>query len=135
MSYSKKQMSSRGFAIFTFVFAALLTTVIPAETRAEDGAAAVRQFDLVIRNRELQQDEKTLRVTQGDNVELTWTSDEAGKLHLHGYDIEFEVSPGEPSTVTFQAHATGRFPITSHGFSGEHQHGHEAVLYLEVYPD
>jgi hypothetical protein len=132
---SKKHMRTRALVICTFVFAALLTTVMPAESLATDGASAVRSFDLVIRNRELQRAEKTLRVTQGDNVELTWTSDEAGKLHLHGYDIEFEVSPGEPSIVTFDAHATGRFPITSHGFSGEHQHGHEAVLYLEVYPD
>jgi FtsP/CotA-like multicopper oxidase with cupredoxin domain len=83
----------------------------------------------------VQLDPNVIRVTMGDRVTLSWTSDEAGSLHLHGYDIEFEVGPGRTETMTFLASATGRFPITSHGFGGEEGHGHKALLYLEVYPD
>ncbi len=75
-----------------------------------------------------------IRVTQNDNVELVWHSDEKTKLHLHGYDIEFELTPEEPVVISFKAHATGRYPITSHEFGGKHDHGHETLLYLEVYP-
>jgi hypothetical protein len=94
-----------------------------------------QRLELRITQRQLQDGDKTRRVTQGQTVEMVWTSDEAGQLHLHGYDIEFEVSPESPTVVTFEAHATGRFPVTSHGFGDERGHGHEVLLYLEVYPD
>jgi hypothetical protein len=35
--------------------------------------------------------------------------------------------------MVIEAYATGRFPITSHGW-GEGGHGHDALTYLEVYP-
>ncbi len=97
--------------------------------------AAVKRFVIVISERSVPPDMKTLRVTLGDALELVWKSDESGKLHLHGYDMEFEVTPEKETLVGFTAHATGRFPVTSHGFGGDHGHGHEAVLYIEVYPD
>jgi hypothetical protein len=102
---------------------------------AGEGSPATRRFELVIHDRELTGDQRTLRVDQGDFVELTWVSDEAGELHLHGYDIAFEVSPAKPTVVAFEAHATGRFPVTSHGFGDDTGHGHAALLYIEVYPD
>lgn len=94
----------------------------------------VRRFEIPIRDRQVQLESNVLRVNRSDRVELFLTTDEAVRLHLHGYDLEFEVQPGEPAVQTFEAYATGRFPITSHGFGGEH-HGHETLLYLEVYPD
>jgi len=105
----------------------------PGEAAGNDQIPAVQRFELAISDRSVQLESGTLRVTQGQQVELVWTSDESGTLHLHGYDIEFEVGPEAPAEYSFEAHATGRFPITSHGFGGEH--GHEALLYLEVYPD
>jgi hypothetical protein len=80
---------------------------------------------------------KTLRVTQGDVVSLRWNTDEKVTLHLHGYDIELTVLPEKSVTMKFTAKATGRFPITSHGFSGAkgHSHGSGALFYLEVHPN
>jgi hypothetical protein len=58
-------------------------------------------------------------------------------IHLHGYDIEKVITPEAPTTFNFTTYATGRFPITAHGF-GAHAHGggHEEapLLYLEVHP-
>ena len=112
-----------------------VVVVVPGHAIDEVNSPNLHRFDLVIRERTVQSESKVIRATQGEQLELVWTSDEAGKLHLHGYDIEFEVGPGEPAIYTFEARATGRFPITSHGFSGEDGHGHNAMLYLEVYPD
>ena len=75
--------------------------------------------------------QRTIRVAEGDRVELRWTADEAVELHLHGYDIELHVTPDEPGTMTFEAHTAGRFPVGSHGTGG---HGHGNVVYLEVHP-
>ena len=68
------------------------------------------------------------RVTQGDTVTFKVTSDMAGELHLHGYDISIQVAAGETLSPPFEAHATGRFPLEIH------EGGHGTLLYLEVYP-
>ena len=86
-----------------------------------------------IENHALVAPEGTIRVTQGDMIELIWTSDEMTELHLHGYDLEIDLQPNVPAAMVFEAYATGRFPITSHGW-GDGGHGHDALTYLEVYP-
>lgn len=96
-------------------------------------AAETRHFDLEIRDRRVVLDGEVVRVNKGDQVIMRWIADERVELHLHGYDIEFELVPGEPVEQAFEAHATGRFPVTSHGFGDEHG-GHHTLLYLEVYP-
>jgi hypothetical protein len=116
------------------LIATLLLFFVPVSINADTNERAVKQIELVISERKVQREEKTIRVTQGESLELVWTSDETAELHLHGYDISFEVSPETPAIVTFDANATGRFPITSHGFGGQKGHGHEALLYIEVYP-
>lgn len=116
----------------------LMGSAAPAtagDAEPDEAAAVPKQFYLTIRERQIAKGDTTVRVSQGDLVELVFATDEAGRLHLHGYDIEFDVSPHDQVRVTFEAHATGRFPVTSHGFGGTHDHGHQALLYVEVYPD
>jgi nitrous oxide reductase len=48
----------------------------------------------------------TLRAHQNDAITITVTSDQEGELHLHEYDIAFEVKPGQPTTHTFKADKT-----------------------------
>jgi len=99
---------------------------------AGQAVAEARVFDLTVRASELAPEVHVIRVRQGDDVTLRWTSDRALTIHLHGYDIEKQVpSAGEPTIMRFTARATGRFPIEVHGAS----HGPEKVLgYLEVHP-
>jgi hypothetical protein len=73
----------------------------------------------------------TVRVQQGDDVELRWSSDKPMELHLHGYDIEVKVSPQAPAVMSFKANIPGRFPVEPHGQGPGH---HRPVLYLEVHP-
>ena len=79
---------------------------------------------------------RTIRVTQGDRVQLNWQTDEKVELHLHGIDQKTVVLPGVGGTMRFTAEATGRFPVTSHGFGNKagHHHGPGALMYVEVYP-
>jgi hypothetical protein len=121
-------------SLWWILLATLLFFFVPMLVHADADEGVVKRIELVISERKVQLEEKTIRVTQGESLELVWESDETAELHLHGYDISFEVSPEAPAIVTFEAHATGRFPITSHGFGGEQGHGHEALLYIEVYP-
>ena len=75
--------------------------------------------------------DNTVRVKEGDDVELRWTSDRPVTLHLHGYEIDAQVSPGKPSSMSFKARFAGRFPVHEHA---EGAANHRPVLYVEVYP-
>jgi len=128
-------MKSLLFKYYFTLLGLLLQITVPSLLLAETTEAAARQIELVISERKVEPENRNVRVTQGENIEMIWNTDELVELHLHGYDISFEVSPGKATSITLKAHATGRFPISSHGFSGEHENSHNALLYLEVYPD
>lgn len=108
-----------------------IPSVLVAVAGAQDSPQRV--IDIRIENRKVVAPEEAIRVTEGETIELRWTSDELVELHLHGYDLEIHVRPNEPAAILIDAHATGRFPVTSHGW-GEGGHGHEELTYLEVYP-
>jgi len=90
-------------------------------------------FDVKIERRKIIGGVKTIRVKQGEQVSLRWTTDEAATVHLHGYDIEKKIKPNESAVMSFKANATGRFPIEAHGF-GDKKSKHTVLLYLEVLP-
>jgi hypothetical protein len=47
-------------------------------------------------------------------VKLLLTSDEPVEVHLHGYDLEREIEPGETTMLSFKAYLTRRFEIGDH---------------------
>ena len=53
-------------------------------------------------------------ITVGDRVRFRISSDSPPEFHLHGYDLEEEVEPGEPAELSFEAATTGRFEIEDH---------------------
>jgi hypothetical protein len=58
-------------------------------------------------------------VTEGEQVNLQITSDRPIEFHLHGYDLEEEVEPGQPGELSFDATMTGQFPIEDHNTEAE----------------
>ena len=119
----------------TWLFWLTAVLILPAMLAqvAVAQAGSLRVVDVRIEGRKVVAPKEAIRVFEGDVVELRWVSDEAVTLHLHGYDIELQLRPGEPAAMLIAAHATGRFPITGHGW-GEQRRGHSAMTYLEVYP-
>lgn len=55
-----------------------------------------------------------INVEEGDQVTLRLTSDHPLEIHLHGYNLEAEVLPGEEAVLSFEAEITGRFEIEDH---------------------
>jgi heme/copper-type cytochrome/quinol oxidase subunit 2 len=45
----------------------------------------------------------------GDNVTIRITSDIAEELHIHGYDLKRELTPGAPAELSFTADIPGVF--------------------------
>ena len=118
------------------VLVLILAILIPPHAASEP-----RVIDLPVRERLLPRDQRIIRVQQGDDVTLRWTTNHELTIHVHGYDIEKRLKPGETATMTFQARAAGRFPITVHGThaasagAAPGREAKEAILgYLEVHP-
>jgi len=83
-----------------------------AQTRKstpEDGSQE-KTFDLAIAQGSMIPSEIT-PVDEGDRVRFRITSDSPMEFHLHGYDLEAQVEPGEPAELAFVATITGRFEI------------------------
>lgn len=47
-----------------------------------------------------------LKATQNDRITINVTSDQEGEVHLHVYDIGFEVKAGQTASHTFTADKT-----------------------------
>lgn len=109
------------------VAAACAVGLMPPAAQAQSRSPHV--IALEIQNRKVPAiPNRTVRVTEGDEVRIDWTTDEAAELHLHGYDIEARAEPGRTVSMSFRAKTAGRFPISAHNF------GHGILMYLEVYP-
>jgi hypothetical protein len=124
--------AARALSIALLVSGSVLT--LAAAEQAASGSDAVERIEIRIENRQVLRD-RVIRINHDQTVQLLWMTDEATELHIHGYDIRFEIAPDVPAEVLFTAHATGRFAVTSHGFGDEHGHGHETLVYIEVYPN
>jgi plastocyanin len=85
----------------------------PTETTAPapEEAAATR---IEIRGGEVVGGPADIKVTKGDEVRIVVASDADDDIHLHGYDIEKKVAPGQPARFKFTADVEGIFEIESH---------------------
>lgn len=106
--------------------------VVKVDTRAKKHVeGAMNRFEMAIADGKIS--DNTVRVKQGDVVELVWKGDARVGLHLHGYDIEAEIVPGSRAVMRFVASVAERFPVALHGQGGR-GHGHQALAYVEVHP-
>ena len=90
-----------------------------------DADAVVINLPIADRTTTLTRDD--LQVKKGDTVSISFTADEAGEIHLHGYDLTAPVSPGSPGALEFVADTAGAFGINFHVFAADAMDGDVAV--------
>ena len=76
------------------------------------GVSRDRTIAVSIENGEMRPAE--ISVNEDDSVTLRLSSDRPMEIHLHGYDVEREVGPGQEASLRFEADLTGRFEIEDH---------------------
>jgi hypothetical protein len=81
----------------------------PARLQAAVPSPSPKTYELVVRGRKLVNGERSLQAKQGEELSIRITVDEAEELHLHGYNLKLDLSPGKPGTLTFLADKSGRF--------------------------
>jgi hypothetical protein len=103
-------MSRNRVLILGLVLAVLLVGGGYLVTRAIGGGGQARSIDLTVSGSTMTPDNPTAK--QGDKITMTITADKAEEIHLHGYDIKFEVpSTGGKVTHTFTADKSGDFEM------------------------
>lgn len=78
--------------------------------RNQGGGGTSRTFDVTVTNGSSMSPDH-LSAKAGDTITINITSDRAGEVHLHGYDIPFDTEPGKVASHTFKASQTGDFDI------------------------
>jgi len=93
------------------VLGTLFAVLRPDEPGA--GAPRLRTIQLAVEDVAMSPDK--VEVGEAARVKLLLTSDGPVEVHLHGYDLEREIEPGETTTRSFASDLTGRFEIENHG--------------------
>lgn len=103
-----------------------------ATTDTAPAAPSAPTASIAVKGREPVGGVQDVEVTKGDVVTLQVSSDAAGEVHVHGYEIEKEVEAGGTIQVKFTADIDGKFEIEQHFESGD---PHEAeIAELTVQP-
>ena len=96
------------------------TTASPSSSsaaRTSDAAprsAAGQRIDVQVAGGQVSGDTGRVPVAAGTEVTLSVTSDVPDEVHLHGYDLAAELTPGTPAEITFDATVPGVFEVELH---------------------
>jgi hypothetical protein len=121
----------------TVARATLVVSLFAATPPTIAGEPASRATVRIEKRQVVEPRDKRLVLPHDVETEIHWHSDESGELHVHGYDLRIRLRPDTVVHTPIKTRATGRFPVTSHGFASKtgQTHGHGALLYIEVHPD
>lgn len=84
------------------------------EEQSEQNGAADVEVNVKIAGDEVSPAPARVEVEQGQRVRVRVTSDQADTIHVHGYDLEAQVTPGKPATIEFTADQTGMYEVETH---------------------
>ena len=71
----------------------------------------IKEVTLKVVDRKVIEGSGDITVREGDVVSMTIVANEDEELHLHGYDKTVDLTKNEPSTLTFIANISGKFPF------------------------
>jgi len=104
-----------GAAIALLLGTAMLAGCVPQVVLPGDCGAGTVQRSATLSGDQLSP--QSIDVCKGQQVTLEITTERAGEIHLHGYDVEapeVEVEPGDTATFKFKATRPGQFIIELH---------------------
>ncbi len=85
-----------------------------SQTTKSSEPAQPQAFRINVKGGVVDGDTQTFTVKKNDRVQIVVSSDAPDQIHLHGYDIEKEATPGKPAHFDFKANVEGAYIIESH---------------------
>jgi plastocyanin len=87
-----------------------------AASSPSDAGTSAKATDIVVSVKDGKVSPKThrVKVAVGSSVRILVSSDVDDEVHVHGYDIEREISAGQSATIEFTADQTGVFEVETH---------------------
>jgi hypothetical protein len=79
------------------------------ETTTEAEPAGPITIRIAYKGGKLSGDTGTVRIPRGEQVRLIVHADIEDEVHLHGYDLAAEVTPGHQARINFEADQRGKF--------------------------
>jgi hypothetical protein len=76
--------------------------------------AGPQTFRIALKDHKIASGPKTIKLTKGDRALLVVSSDGKDTVHLHGWNIEREVTPAKPGRFAFTAKNEGAYELESH---------------------
>ncbi|MFG2297432.1 hypothetical protein [Streptomyces sp. NPDC048603] len=86
----------------------------PPNGATPGGAPADRTVTLSVRDGKVSPAPGRTELKRGQSVALRVTSDRADTLHVHGYDRELALPPGQEATLLLTVDRTGLFEVETH---------------------
>lgn len=108
----------------TTASAETMTTAEATTTTTETSTTSLPEIDVQIINGEATGPE-VFEVELGDTLDIRVLSDVDEELHVHGYDLNYQLEAGVPQQITFVADVPGIFEVESHS-------NHTLMFELEV---
>ncbi len=87
------------------------STAASAPTPTEPATKAVT---ITLADGKAEPNGERVELVRGQHLVLTITSDRDDEVHVHGFDLEIPVSPGESVTRDIRMDRVGRFKVESH---------------------
>jgi hypothetical protein len=101
----------------TSTFRETTTTTAPSVTTTSSPSITATtglDIDVEIAGGEAQGPD-SFEVTLGDIVDIWILSDVDDEIHVHGYDLRFDLAAGAPFNLRFEADVPGVFEVETHG--------------------
>lgn len=90
-----------------------LVLMLPAAA-CSDAAPNEATISIVITGDKVSPNGEMVPVAEGGKVTIDITSDVAEKIHVHGYEFEWDLAPGQSVHHEFTANLRGVYEIESH---------------------
>jgi plastocyanin len=107
-------MLKRNLTVLAALAVAASLTVAGCGGSGSDGPAASGPVTIELVGGQPEGGVTTITVKKGDTVTFTVESDTEGDVHVHGYDIEKAVAPGQPAVFELTANLEGVFDVEAH---------------------
>jgi outer membrane receptor protein involved in Fe transport len=85
-----------------------------APTSGAPTTRAGQRIEVTVAGGDVGGDTGRVPVAVGEQVTLVITSDAADEVHVHGYDLTADLTPGTPAELTFAATIPGVFEVELH---------------------